>query len=295
MVHNGLRGRIQRYKCKDCGRRFDGGIRRDKSQVITDYVEGKQTLHQLAIKYGVNEKTIRRDLEGMRYVQKIARYRLVTIQMDTTYWGRRFGLMVIRDALRGNILWRKYVTHETIADYMDGITWLKSKGFTIYGAVIDGMQGLAQALYPIPVQMCQFHQMLIVRRYITQDPDVEASRALLELINDITKMDKESFVGAFNEWYDKYQDVINERVHDNRIKRRTPPFMRPRLRSAYFSIKRNMRLLWTFYDYPDTGLPNTNNALEGLFSDLKTKVRVHSGISKENRRKLLDEYIRRNY
>lgn len=296
MVHNGLRGRIQRYKCKDCGRRFDGGIRRDKSQVITDYVEGKQTLHQLAIKYGVNEKTIRRDLEGMRYVQKIARYRQVTIQMDTTYWGRRFGLMVIRDALRGNILWRKYVTHETIADYMDGITWLKSKGFTIiYGAVIDGMQGLAQALYPIPVQMCQFHQMLIVRRYITQNPDVEASRALLELINDITKMDKESFVGAFNEWYDKYQDVINERVHDNRIKRRTPPFMRPRLRSAYFSIKRNMRLLWTFYDYPDTGLPNTNNALEGLFSDLKTKVRVHSGISKENRRKLLDEYIRRNY
>ena len=61
----------QRYKCKDCGRRFDGGILRDKSQVITDYVEGKQTLEQLAIKYGVNERTIRRDLEGMRYVYKM--------------------------------------------------------------------------------------------------------------------------------------------------------------------------------------------------------------------------------
>ena len=295
MVHNGLRGRTQRYKCKDCGRRFDGGIRRSKSQVITDYVEGKQTLNQLALKYGVNEKTIRRDLESMRYVQKVSKYKHVTIQMDTTYWGRRFGLMVIRDALRGVVLWRKYVTHETIADYMDGITWLKSKGFKIYGVVIDGMQGLANALYPIPVQMCQFHQMLIVRRYITQDPDIEASRVLLELVNGITKMDKESFVGAFKEWYDKYQDVLNERVHDKRITRRTPPFMRPRLRSAYFSVKRNMRLLWTFYDYPETGLPNTNNALEGLFSDLKTKVRVHSGISKENRRKLLDEYIRRNY
>lgn len=41
-----------------------------------------------------------------------------------------------------------------------------------------------------------------------------------------------------------------------------------------------MPLLWTFCDHPETGLPNTNNALEGLFSDLKTKVRVHSGISK---------------
>lgn len=89
------------YKCKDCGRQFVGGIRRDKNQVITDYVDGKQTLNQLAIKYGVNEKTIRCDLETMHHVQKISKYKQVTIQMDTTYWGRRFELMVIRDAVRG--------------------------------------------------------------------------------------------------------------------------------------------------------------------------------------------------
>jgi len=137
--------------------------------------------------------------------------------------------------------------------------------------------------------------MLIVRRYLTQDPEIEASRNLLELVNGMAVTDKESFIGAFNEWYDKYGDVVNERVHDGRIKRRTPPYMRPRLRSAYLSVKRNIPLLWTFYDHPETGLPNTNNALEGLFSDLKTKVRVHSGISREHREKLLDEYIRRHY
>ena len=283
------------YKCKDCGKQFLGGNRRDKFQVITDYVEGKQTLSQLALKYGVNEKTIRRDLEGMRHIQKISKYKQVTIQMDTTYWGQRFGLMVIRDAVRGRVLWRKYVRHETIADYIEGINWLKSKGFRLYGAVIDGMKGLAKALYPLPVQLCQFHQMLTVRKYITQDPDIEASRVLLDLVNNITKMDKESFIGAFNEWYEKYQDVLNERVHDKRIKNKTPPFMRPRLRSAYFSVKRNMPLLWTFYDRPELGLPNTNNALEGLFSEFKTKVRVHSGISRENRKKLLDELIKRHY
>jgi len=295
VVRNGLRGRKHLYKCKDCGRQFVGGIRRDKSQVITDYVEGKQTLEQLALKYGVNEKTIRRDLEGMRYVQKISKYKHVTIQMDTTYWGRNFGLMVIYDAIRKRVLWRKYVRNETIADYMEGVTWLEKQGFKIYGVVIDGMSGLAKALYHYPVQLCQFHQMLIVRRYITQDPDIEASKVLLDLVNDITKMDKESFIGAMDEWYEKYKDVLNERVQDNRIKRRTPPFMRPRLRSAYFSVKRNMYYLWTFYDKPETGLPNTNNALEGLFSDLKTKVRVHSGISKEHRKKLLDEYIKRYF
>lgn len=295
MVRNGLRGRRQLYKCKDCGRQFIGGRRRDKSQVITDYVEGKQTLEQLALRYGVNERTIRRDLEGMRYVQKISKYKQVTIQMDTTYWGRRFGLMAIRDALRGKVLWRKYVVHETIADYMEGVHWLEKNHFKIYGVVIDGIKGLDKALYPYPVQLCQFHQMLMVRRYITQDPDIEASAVLLDLTNNITRMDKESFIGALDDWYEKYKDVVNERVQDRRIKRKTPPYMRPRLRRAYLSLRRNMPLLWTFYDRPETGLPNTNNGIEGMFSDIKTKVRVHSGISRDNRRKLLDEYIKRNY
>lgn len=282
------------YKCKDCGRRFSGGIRRDKGQVITDYVEGKQTLCQLAAKYGVSSKTISRDLKGMRYVRKVSKDKEVTIQMDTTYWGRNFGLMVIKDALRKKILWRKYVTHETIADYVEGVGWLRSHGFKVYGAVIDGMRGLAQAL-PFPVQLCQFHQMLVVRRYLTQEPELDASRELLELVNDITKMDKEGFVGLFGEWYERNKDVVDERVHDRRIKRKTPPYMRPRLRSAYLSVKRNMPLLWTFQDHPDIGLPNTNNGLEGIFSDIKTKLRVHSGISREHRRKLIDEYLSRHY
>lgn len=282
------------YKCKECGRRFSGGIRRDKSQVITDYVEGKQTINQLAAKYGVSSKTISRDLKGMRYVQKISKDKEVTIQLDTTYWGRDFGLMVIKDALRKKILWRKYVTHETIADYVEGVRWLRSKGFRIYGAVIDGMRGLAQAL-PFPVQLCQFHQMLMVRRYLTQEPELDASRELLELVNNITSMDKESFVGAFGEWYDRNKDIVNERVHDRRIKRRTPPYMRPRLRSAYLSVKRNMPLLWTFHDHPELGIPNTNNGLEGVFSDIKTKLRVHSGISRGHRKKLIDEYLTRHY
>ena len=295
VVRNGRRGPSQMYKCKDCGKQFIGGKRRDKSQVITDYVEGKQTLQQLASKYKVSERTIRRDLENMRFVRKKARCKEVTVQLDTTYWGRRFGLMVIKDALRNKILWHKYVRNETINQYMEGISWLRSQGFKIYGAVIDGMRGLAQALYPIPVQMCQFHQILITRRYLTQEPELDASCELLNLVKSITQMDKESFIGAFNEWGEKYKDVLNERVHDKRLKRRTPPYMRPRLRSAYLSLKRNMALLWTFYDHPETGLPNTNNGIEGLFSDIKGKLRVHRGISKDNRKKLLDEYIMRHY
>ncbi len=52
-----------------------------------------------------------------------------------------------------------------------------------------------------------------------------------------------------------------------------------------------MELLWTFYDYPDLHLPNTNNGIEALFTDLKTKLRVHNGLSKMNRIKFIDQYF----
>lgn len=247
----------------------------------------------MAAKYGVSIRTIERDLTGMRYVQKIAKDKDVLIQMDTTYWGRNFGLMVIKDAYRNKILWHKYVKYETIADYLEGVCWLREQGFRIYGIVIDGLRGLAQALKSYPVQHCQFHQMVTVRHYLTRNPDIEASKALLSLVNGMATMDKMRFTEALDAWYDKYKEILNERVHDRRMKR--PPYMRPKLRSAYLSVKRNMTRLWTFEDYKDRIIPNTNNGLEGIFSDIKAKVRVHSGLTKEHRKKLIDEYISRHY
>ena len=191
------------------------------------------------------------------------------------------------------MLWHKYGTHEMLADYLEGVEWLRSQGFRIYGIVCDGMRGLMLSLRQYPVQMCQFHQQMIVRRHLAEDPELDASRDLLDLINSITVMDKESFIWTFDEWYVKYKEVLNERVHDKRLK--TPPFMRPRLRSAYLSIERNMHWLWTFYDYKDRVIPNTNNVLEGIFSDVKSKVRIHSGLTREHRKKLINEYLSRHY
>lgn len=282
------------YKCKSCGRKFTGGRRRSKSQVITEYVDGKQTLRQLSERHGVSIRTIQRDISSMRYVQKVSKEKHVVIQMDTTYWGRGFGLMVIKDAYRNKILWRKYVRNETVADYIEGVRWLEDNGFRIYGIVCDGMRGLVNAFRQYPVQMCQFHQIMAVRRYLAEDPELEASSELLRITKQIAHTDKESFIGMLEQWYDEYKNVLDERVHDKRRKR--PPFMRPRLRCAYLSLKRNMRWLWTFYDNRDSILiPNTNNGLEGIFSDIKSKVRVHSGMKRENRKRLIDEYIMRHY
>lgn len=251
------------------------------------------TLVELSLKYSKSVSTIQRCLRKMRHVQVISKFKQVTIQMDTTYWGRNFGLMVIKDALRNKILWRKYVQHETIADYIEGVEWLRSNGFQIYGVVCDGMKGLFKALAPIPVQMCQVHQQRIIRLYLTSRPELEASQELLKISKTLTCSDKDSFINAFEMWYDKWKTFLAERTVDKNTGKKH--YTHKRLRSAYLSLKRNMPYLWTFEDYPQNTIPRTNNALEGTFTDIKSKLRVHSGIKKSNRVKFLDEYISRHY
>lgn len=213
--------------------------------------------------------------------------------MDTTYWGRGFGLMVMKDAFRNKIIWYKFVRNETISDYLEGIAWLRSNGFIIHGIVCDGIRGLFYELRQYRVQMCQFHQMMIVRRYLTLRPELPAAMELLGISNMLSRTNKDSFILLLDEWAEKWKDFLKERSIDNKTGKTF--YTHKRLRSAFLSLKRNMPWLWTFYDYPELHIPNTNNALEGVFTDIKTKLRVHSGITKQRRVALIQEYIARYY
>ena len=57
----------------------------------------------------------------------------------------------------------------------------------------------------------------------------------------------------------------------------------------------HMKWLWTWYDNPDVPIPNTNNILEAMNTDLKTKLRVHNGMSKRYRKLFIDEYFKLKY
>lgn len=157
----------------------------------------------------------------------------------------------------------------------------------------DGLRGLFAELRAYRVQMCQFHQTMIVRRYLTNRPELPAARELLDISNMLAHTDKESFIGMLELWHQKWNGFLKERSVDNKSGRST--YTHKRIRSAYLSLKRNMPWLWTFYEYPELLIPNTNNALEGTFTDIKTKLRVHSGISKQRRITLIQEYIARHY
>lgn len=209
--------------------------------------------------------------------------------MDTTYFGRKFGVMVFKDSLTGKILYKQYVKQETNKLYHLGIEEIARRGIKIQSIICDGRKGLLQLLDGIPIQMCNFHQVAIIRRYLTKKPKMQASKELWEHVLLLVKTDKESFEGGLAAWHTKWNEFLNERKIDATGKSR---YVHKRLRSAYRSLKTNLPWLFTWYDNMTLKIPNTTNAIDGHFADLKNKLRNHNGLSTTRKMKFIDEFLK---
>jgi hypothetical protein len=255
-----------------------------------EYAVGKQTYAQLASKYGCAIKTIQRKMDAVKTTKTSNFPALVNLLMDTTYFGRKFGVMVFKDAITSQILLKQYVKQETNKLYLEGVKEITRRGIKIQSIICDGRKGLIELFgSDIPVQMCQFHQVAIVRRYLTKKPKMQSSKELWELVLLLAKTDKESFEGGLQYWFSKWETFLNERKADERGKKR---YVHKRLRSAYRSLKNNMPYLFTWYDNMELNMPNTTNAIDGAFADLKNKLRNHNGLAIARKQKFIDEFFK---
>lgn len=209
--------------------------------------------------------------------------------MDTTYWGRDFGVMLFKDALSKENLLMYFVASETNELYCKGVKELQDIGYEILGIVCDGRRGLLNSFSGIPVQFCQFHQAAIVRRYITKNPRLTPARELKELVLLLPNTDKESFCGALDLWGSKWKSFLNERSVSSTTGKSY--YTHKRLRSAHRSLKTNLKYLFTWYDYIELEIPNTTNAIEGHFADLKNKLRNHNGLSRTHKKAFISEFL----
>ncbi len=214
---------------------------------------------------------------------------IANVLMDTTYFGRKFGVMVFKDSITGQILYKQYVKQETNKLYLSGIEEIARRGIKIQSIICDGRKGLLQLFEGIPIQMCNFHQVAIIRRYLTKNPKMQASKELWVHVLLLTKTDKESFEGGLKDWHTKWENFLNERKLDIQGKNR---YIHKRLRSAYRSLKTNLPWLFTWYDNMDLKIPNTTNAIDGHFADLKNKLRNHNGLSMARKKKFIDEFLK---
>jgi hypothetical protein len=264
--------------------------RLDLDELWSLYSSGKQTYTQLSERFGCSTKTIQRKLDKVSILKRNEFSSVAVVIMDTTYFGRGFGVMVFKNSLDGVILYKQYVRYETNALYLAGISEITRRGIHIQGIVCDGRQGLFGLFGDIPVQMCQFHQIQIVQRYLTRKPKTPAAIELKKLTLKLTKQSKAEFISGLDNWHLHWADYLNERATSPSTGKTY--YTHKRLRSAYLSLKRNLTYLFVFEDYKELMIPNTTNALDGQFSNLKNKLRNHNGLSKARRMKFIDGFFK---
>jgi hypothetical protein len=256
----------------------------------TLYSSGKQTYVQLAEHFSCSTKTIQRMLDKVDIIKCREFSSSAVVLMDTTYFGRGWGVMVFKNSLDGVILYKQYVRYETNSLYLSGISEISRRGITVQAIVSDGRQGLFGLFGNIPVQMCQFHQIQIIQRYLTRKSKTQAAIELKKLTLKMTKQSKDEFVKRLNEWYQKWSEYLNERSKSPSNGKTY--YTHKHLRSAYLSLKKHLPYLFTFEDYPNFQIPNTTNALDGQFANLKNKLRNHNGLSKERKMKFIDGFFK---
>ena len=235
---------------------------------------------------GVSLSTVRRRLSLVErtWVQPCLtgeRY----VHIDATYWGHNWGVMLALDDATGRVLYMDFIRHETVNDYRTAIESIEARGYCIKGIIIDGMHSLFMEFSRYPIQMCHFHMISIIRRYLTKNPRLKAARELRRIVFTITITDRDTFICEYQKWKSDYTQIINRRSVSK--KTGSSHYTHRRLRTAMHSVDFYLPYLFTFQREDCQGMPNTNNKIEGTFTDLKKNLNVHSGLSMENRKRFI--------
>lgn len=206
-----------------------------------------------------------------------------------TFYKRTFGVCVLRSPhLKKNLVW-KAAERETANVYHECRRKLEQKGFEVTAAVTDGKPGLIPVFWDVPLQMCHFHQIKIVTRYLTSRPKLPAGQALRSLTLTLPRTTEENFSRGLNEWHTQWNPFLKEKTLNPETKRWF--YTHKRLRAAYRSLKTNLPFLFTYQRYPELRIPNTTNSLDGTFSHLKDLLRIHRGLNRKRKIKLFDEIL----
>lgn len=253
------------------------------------YVWEKQTLAQLSKKHTRSTKSIQKIFDEITPARNIVPPQSFVFIADVTFFNRSDGVLVFRSPkLKQNILWN-FTKTETTAVYREERAILEQQGFVIQAMVLDGRKGVRDVFSDIPVQMCHFHQLAILKRYLTSRPKLPAGQELQAIGKTLPSTTEDFFSKRLDEWHEKWKDFIQEKTFkEDGIHWQ---YTHKKIRSAYRSLKTNLSFLFTFQKYPELHIPNTTNSLDGFFSHMKKLLRVHSGLSKERRNKIVSEIL----
>ena len=278
----------QRFMCRKCRKTWTS---KPHPQVLSEKIWHDLVFHnlnteELANKYGVCTRTIRNRLDlynPPEIVPDETDKSVTVIAMDVTFFRRSWGVLTVIDAHSGKALYEAETRgYETVYDYEKAIQTLHNYDVYPKAAVVDGKKGVIEMLeeHGVYVQMCQFHQKKIVRRYISNNPDLIENRSLKELSDSLTHVHRSMFERMVYVWRVVNYSWIQEKTYFENGKWE---YKHGKTRSAINSLFRNLPYLFTFEIYPELDIPNTNNKIEGIHSELKRRLANHRGLKKEQK------------
>jgi hypothetical protein len=264
-----------------------------RAEIWKAYTRGKQTLQELASRHGKSHVWVRKQLDVHELLGLSDLLPCQTIIVpDTTFWGRSYGVCVFRSwNLKRNIWWNE-VSGEKVAHYHYGRKILEERGWTFSAAVVDGRRGLASVFKDIPVQICHFHQMKNVTKCLTRRPETLAGQELRSIMLTLPRSNEKELSDLLLKWKKKYSYILTDKTYILGTNRWY--YTHKKVRSAYRSLETNVPFLFTYQKYPELGIPNTTNTIDGYFASVKKKVAAHHGLRKDRRFKVISELLRRS-
>ncbi|QQS20187.1 hypothetical protein IPL85_01910 [Candidatus Saccharibacteria bacterium] len=293
VTKHGLQNGRQRYRCVACSRTWTS-IRRPGRRLNVlwhKYAFDGRSVRSLACEYKASEGSIRSRLHAYTPTLITQVPRTVAVIIDVTYFGS-WGILVVIDPYakqkegENTVLYYAVVegTERTI-DYEISTDTIEAMGYSIIAVTIDGRRGVRNMLEArgIPVQHCQFHQLMTITQCLTKKPRLTQNIELRAIALTLSQTDEPTFEDALAGWYGK---------HGKWLKQKDPVTKRwahERTRRAYFSLVRNLPYLFTYQaDYLQeyacqTGkkIANTTSPLDGRFGVWKDKLIKHRRASKQ--------------
>jgi len=208
--------------------------------------------------------------------------------VDATYFGKRkegtsWGVILFRDKTRKENLWWRFVDQEKLIYYKEGREYLENLGYTIKSVTSDGFLGLTRVFDNIPFQICQFHTKKTYIRYLTNNPQTERGKILLALVKTLSKTNYIIFRDRLRKYIIHYQDVLNQKTHHPSGEW---SYTYENIRSTLNTLSKYIDYLFTYER--DKRIPKTTNTCEGYFSHAKDIVRIHRGMSKVFKEKVIE-------
>lgn len=246
----------------------------------------------------VSASTLRRQFDSFLdqppEPKKLNKKKLVWLKADGTYFGHWGCVIVFKTGTE--IIYCDFVVRENYFNYRYSFGKLSELGYDILGLTSDWHGSLVSTFEDSsggrPHQRCLVHTQMFGETLLTQRPETQAGRDLLEIIKLLNTIknynQKEIWLRWFERWEKQYKAFVDQRSY---LQDGTKHwwYTHKNVRKVYRSLATSLDHLFLYLDHH--GLEKDTNGLEAEFTHLKQKLLVHNGLKRHRKINLIKWYF----